>query len=207
MPDNNIVRHEDEFEDDAFVVGEIDLGEEYRPTIAKEESANMTTVIEQPVVEVASVDPSEVEGKYLLKLSKKYSQILNLIKNTNDGVVVQDNGNFYSIYAPYLALQRKDVERILGPISAGSWRMMIMNRSIPDNVDSTVVTTNDAFIMGETEEEVPEPQTTSQINVRVSSTVKEKMDDTRKLLGDMTQTQFLEEAILEYVQKVNSEIV
>lgn len=207
MPNTNIVRHEEEFEDDDFVVGEMDLGEEYRPTITKEESANMTTVIEQPVIEVASVDPSELEGKYLLKLSKKYSQILNLIKNTNNDVVVQDNGNFYSIYAPFLALHRKDVERILGTISAGSWRMMIMNHSVPDNVESTIVTTNDSFIMGETKEEAPEPQTTSQINVRVSSTVKEKMDDTRKLLGDMTQTQFLEEAILEYVEKVNSEIV
>lgn len=189
-------------EDGDFVIGEISGMNDSSEAVNNEQDNNTENGVEQ----MTKVNPSKVAipdelvGTVELKLKKEYGRLADIISENNEGVIVQELDNCIQINAPQLKITRQDVDRAIGKVDDGRWRMILLNRQ------GEISCFNDyEFILGEIQEEIEESKELAQINTRVTAEAKQMMDRTRKKLGDWTQGDFLDNAIRDYVQKVEAE--
>lgn len=204
-------------EDDSdFSVGKIaGLDDTVKESTTKKESvADMPTTLEKEKTTNVKKDEKEkqfvistgvkaedLEGTVSLKIHKNNMPLAEIVAKKNDGVIVQQFENHFQLNAKQIRVTRQDAENVLGRMNDGRWRMLLMNR------DGEIANLNNyELVLGVVQTETEENKETAQLNTRILAESKQDMDEIRALLN-MTQAQFLEVAIAEYVEKVRAEMI
>ncbi len=141
-----------------------------------------------------------------LSLRRTYSKrLVNLIASLNN-TEVEETEDFYLISAPFIKVNRSDVEGVVsGKMSDAKWRMLFVNRSGEIREMS-----NERFVMGTPAPVVStdESKDVIQINIRIDAGVKAEMDKYRsKEFLDLTQNAFVEEALREFIENIKKELL
>lgn len=132
-------------------------------------------------------------------------RLVNLIASVNN-TEVEEVDNFYLISAPYIEVNRKEIESVVGELTDARWRMLFVNRA-----GEVSEFTNDNFRIGIEKSASPaaaaQPELTP-ISVKIDSLVKQEMDKYRGAeYLDLHQNAFVEAALRDFIEGIKKQIL
>jgi hypothetical protein len=157
--------------------------------------------IEEVVVPVVAE-----EQLVTLSLRKGLSKrVINLIGSMNNAEIVETE-DFFIIKASYIKVVRSDIESSVGKLTDGRWRTLFVNRK-----GEVKEFNNYEFAIGipkPTVVETPEERKEMvQLNIRIEKSIKDDIEELRRLLGDnYTQNGFVEDALKEFIANIKKEM-